>query len=133
MSLHSLLTVLLLMPASPIACTRSSTRLVETPPIQASWMTATMGLLRRAAGLEERRKVAALAQFGDPQLQAAQPRVERAIAIAVAIGRAITGALVPSGADQAIHIRLHEQLHDGLRYAAQEVAISGFGHQLGQR
>ena len=36
MSLHSLLTVLLLIPASPIACTRSSTRRVETPPIQAS-------------------------------------------------------------------------------------------------
>jgi len=24
----------------PIACTRSSTRRVDTPPIQASWMTA---------------------------------------------------------------------------------------------
>lgn len=31
------------MPASPMACTRSSTRRVETPPIQASWMTATSG------------------------------------------------------------------------------------------
>src|SRR3982751_34789 len=29
------------MPASPIACTRSSTRRVETPPTQASWITAT--------------------------------------------------------------------------------------------
>ncbi len=28
-------------PRQPIACTRSSTRRVETPPIQASWMTAT--------------------------------------------------------------------------------------------
>jgi hypothetical protein len=36
-----LLTVLLLMPSRPIACTRSSTRRVETPPIQASWITAT--------------------------------------------------------------------------------------------
>jgi hypothetical protein len=41
MSLHSLLTVLLLIPASPIACTRSSTRRVDTPLIQASWITAT--------------------------------------------------------------------------------------------
>jgi hypothetical protein len=32
MSLQSLLTLLLLMPDSPIACTRSSTRRVETPP-----------------------------------------------------------------------------------------------------
>src|SRR5215471_2812006 len=40
MSLHSLETCDLLMPDSPIACTRSSTRRVDTPPIQASWMTA---------------------------------------------------------------------------------------------
>jgi hypothetical protein len=40
---------------------------------------------------------------------------------------------MPSGADQAVHVRLHQQLHHGLRNAAQEVAISGFGHQLGQR
>jgi len=41
MSLHSLETWLFEMPLSPIACTRSSTRRVETPPIQASWMTLT--------------------------------------------------------------------------------------------
>jgi hypothetical protein len=28
-------------PASPMACTRSSTSRVETPPTQASWITAT--------------------------------------------------------------------------------------------
>ena len=39
--LHSLETGDLLMPDSPIACTRSSTRRVDTPPIQASWITAT--------------------------------------------------------------------------------------------
>ena len=41
MSLHSLETVLFEMPARPIACTSSSTRRVETPPIHASWITAT--------------------------------------------------------------------------------------------
>ena len=40
MSLHSLETCDLLIPLSPIACTRSSTRRVETPPIHASWITA---------------------------------------------------------------------------------------------
>jgi hypothetical protein len=30
---------------SPIACTRWSTRRVETPPIQASWITATKAFL----------------------------------------------------------------------------------------
>ena len=41
MSLHSFETVLFEMPARPMAWTRSSTRRVETPPIQASWITAT--------------------------------------------------------------------------------------------
>jgi hypothetical protein len=38
--LHSLEICDLLMPDSPMAGTRSSTRRVETPPIQASWITA---------------------------------------------------------------------------------------------
>jgi hypothetical protein len=41
MSLHSFETWLFEMPDSPIACTNSSTRRVETPPIQASWITVT--------------------------------------------------------------------------------------------
>ena len=91
------------------------------------------GLLGRLAWLQERREVAALPQLGDAQLQAAQARVQRPVAVAVAVSRALAGALVPPGADQAVHIRLHQQLHYGLCNAAQEVAISGFGQQLGQR
>jgi hypothetical protein len=41
MSLHSFETVLFEMPESPIARTSSSTLRVDTPPIQASWITAT--------------------------------------------------------------------------------------------
>ena len=41
MSLHNLLTEDLEIPVMPIACTNSSTRRVDTPPIQASWITAT--------------------------------------------------------------------------------------------
>ncbi len=41
MSLHSFETVLLEMPDRRMAWTSSSTRRVETPPIQASWITAT--------------------------------------------------------------------------------------------
>jgi hypothetical protein len=37
--LHSFETCDLLIPDSPIACTSSSTRRVDTPPIQASWIT----------------------------------------------------------------------------------------------
>lgn len=40
MSLHCFETVLFEMPFSPIAYTSSSTRRVETPPVQASWITA---------------------------------------------------------------------------------------------
>jgi hypothetical protein len=40
MSLQSLEAVDSKMPVSPIACTRSATRRVETPPIQVSWITA---------------------------------------------------------------------------------------------
>jgi hypothetical protein len=39
-------TALLEMPLSPIACTGSSTRRVETPPIHASWITAASAFLR---------------------------------------------------------------------------------------
>ena len=41
MSLQSLETWLFEMPDSPIAWTSPSTRRVETPPIQASWITVT--------------------------------------------------------------------------------------------
>jgi hypothetical protein len=72
------------------------------------------GLFRRLARLQERRKVAALTQFRNAQLQAAQPRVQRPLPVAVAIGRALAGALVPSSADQAIHVGFHQKLHHSL-------------------
>jgi hypothetical protein len=90
MSLHSLLTVLLLIPASPTACTRSSTRRVETPPANPGLLDHRhQNLLRRLAGLQEGREVAALPQLGDPQLQAAQPRVQCPVAIPIAICRPV--------------------------------------------
>ncbi len=92
------------------------------------------GLLRRLARLQERRKVAA------------QPRVQRPVPVAVAIGGPLGRALAPSSAqlsqresvadaarDQAVHVRFHRQLHHGLSHAAQEVVTSGFGQKLGQR
>jgi len=91
------------------------------------------GLLAGLTGLEERREVAALPQLGNAQLQTAQPRVERPLAITVAVGRAVARSLVAAGADYALHIRLHEQLHNGLGYAAQKIAVSGFGQKLGKR
>src|SRR4051812_3122432 len=91
------------------------------------------GLLRGLARLEEGREVAALAQLGYAQLQAAEACVQGPVPVAIAIGRALAGAFVPASADQPFHVGLHQQLHHGLGHRAQEVAIAGFGQQLGQR
>ena len=55
------------------------------------------------------------------------------VPVAVAVGGTVGCPLMPAGADQAFHVGLHQQLHHGLGYTAQEVAIAGFGQQLGQR
>ena len=65
------------------------------------------------------------------ELQRAQTRVERPVPVAVAPSLALSTPLVPPGADRALHVRLHQQLHHGLGDAAQEIAVSGFGQQLG--
>jgi hypothetical protein len=90
-------------------------------------------LLRGLPGLEERREVAALPQLGDPELQGPQARVQAPIPISIPIRGPVAGSLVTSGTDQPVHVGLHQQLHHGLGHAAQEVAISGFRQQLGQR
>src|SRR5215212_4304108 len=127
------------MPFRPTACTRSSTRRVETPPIQASWITATsafsltfLGSRNRGPGLEERRKVGALPQLGDTQLQGTDPGVERSIPVAVAVVEPLGRALVSPDADQALGIRLHQELQHRLRHATQEVALTGLLKELGQ-
>jgi hypothetical protein len=66
-------------------------------------------------------------------LQAAETRIKCPISIAVTVGLAITGSFVTTGTDHAFHIGLHQQLRYGLGHAAQKIAISGFGQQLGQR
>ena len=71
------------MPLSPIACTSSSTRRVDTPPIQASWITVTSAFSAVLRGSRNGGKYEPLAQLGDAQLQRAEARVEAAVAIAV--------------------------------------------------
>ena len=119
--------------SEPIACTRSSTRRVETPLIQASCMTATRAFSDVFLGFQEGREVAALAAAsgcGAAGCRAACPasgrgsRCGRWTAPAV---RSCRPAPI-----RPVHVRFHQQLHNRLRHTAQEVAISGFGHQLGQ-
>src|ERR1700733_14494561 len=138
MSLHSLETCDLPIPLRPIACTRSSTRRVETPPIHASWITRDQRLLRDLPRFQERREVAPLPQLRNAQLQRSQPRVEHpvapvCVAVAVAPGRSLPVALIASRTDQALDIGLHQQLQHRLRHGSQEIAVTGLLQQLGQR
>ena len=70
MSLHSFETWLFEMPLSPIACTSSSTRRVETPPIHASWMTVTSALSAVLRGSRNGGKYEPWRSFGMHKLRA---------------------------------------------------------------
>jgi hypothetical protein len=52
------------------------------------------------ARLKEGRAVRTLAQFGDAKLERAEARVETALAVAIAIIKPVSGAFVPTCADQ---------------------------------
>ena len=90
-------------------------------------------LLGGLARLQERRKVRALAQLGDAQLERSKPRIEAAVAITVAVIEPIACALVPTGTDQTLDIGFHQDLQHGLRHGAQEIAIAALLQQLSQR
>ena len=87
-------------------------------------------LLAGLAGLEEGREVRALTQLRDAQLERAEPRVERAGAMAVAVVEPLRRAFVPAGADHAFHVGLHQQLQHRLGDRSQEVAVVGLLQQL---
>jgi hypothetical protein len=74
-----------------------------------------------------------LAQLGDAQAQRAEPGVEAALAIAVAVVEPVARAFVPPGADQPLDIGLHQDLQHALRHGSQEIAIAALLQQLGQR
>ena len=90
-------------------------------------------LLGGLARLQEGREIRSLAQLGDAQLERAEPRVEAAVAIAVAVIEPIAGALVPPGADQPFDIGFHQNLQHRLRHGSQEIAVAALLQQLGQR
>ncbi len=66
--------------------------------------------MERVRSTEEGRKVAALPSLRDPELQAAEPGIQRAVTEAVAVVPPLAGALVRPGADQALHIGFHQRL-----------------------
>ena len=71
------------------------------------------------------RTKAALAELRDAQLRAAQPGVERALPVAVAVAPQLRRALVPPGADEAFQVGAHKELKHGLGDGAQEVGLAG--------
>ena len=90
------------------------------------------GFFAGLAGLQEGREVAALAQFGNTQVQLAQAGIQAAVAVAVAIGDTLAGAFVAACANPALDIGFHEHLHDSLRGLTEEIGITGFGQQVCQ-
>ena len=90
-------------------------------------------LLRKLPRLEKRREVAALPKLRNAKLQRAEPRVERAVPVAVAISRPLRRSFVTPGADHALHVGLHQKLHHRLRNCPQKITVSGFGQKLDQR
>lgn len=88
--------------------------------------------LGRLARLEEGREVGALAQLGDPQVERAEPGLQRPVAVAVAPGRPPGAALVPAGADHPVHLELHQPLQHQLGHLLQEIAGATLLQQLQQ-
>jgi hypothetical protein len=66
------------------------------------------------------------------QLQHAETRVERAVAVAVAPGGALAATLVAAGANQPLDLGLHQQLQHRLRHGSQKVALASLLQQFGQ-
>jgi hypothetical protein len=79
-------------------------------------------------GFQQRREVRAFAQLGDAQRDVAHPRAPRALAVAVAVGRAPLAALVPAGARLLAHLDLHEQLAHHPDRLAQEIRLQAQPH-----
>jgi hypothetical protein len=89
-------------------------------------------LLRALAGLQKRREVSALPQFGEAQLQSAEAGIEGAVAVAVAPSRALAAALVAPGPDQPLDIALHQQLQHRLGHGSQKISLAGLLQQRSQ-
>jgi len=89
-------------------------------------------LLGGAPRLQELGEVAALAQLGDLQLDAARARVPRALAVAVAAVDSLGTLLVVAGAAARFDIELHQALGHELNHLAQHVDVGSLLGKLGQ-
>ena len=65
-------------------------------------------------GNQQAREIAALPQLRYFQVQLPQSGVQKAVAVAIALGRALLGPFMANGADHAVNIALHHQLQHSL-------------------
>jgi len=117
--------------SNSMACTNASTRRGDTPPLQASWMTATGAFSEVLAGLRKAGCIVALARLRYFQVQRAQTGIESALSIPVAPRRAVC-PFVLSGADQPFAIGFHDRLRNRLGNAAKKIAAVLRGQNIGK-
>ena len=67
------------------------------------------------------------------RIQRSEPGIERAVSIAVAIGRAALIALVASSANNPLGIGFHDQQENGLGDGSQKIAFIMLGEDVGER
>jgi hypothetical protein len=97
------------------------------------WLAAPVAaMLNIAATLSLLIQIAALKPSRLSRYKRAEPRVEGAGAMAVAVVEPLWRAFMPAGADHAFHIGLHQQLQHRLGERTQEVAVVGLLQQLDQ-
>jgi hypothetical protein len=96
-------------------------------------LRAPLRALHRPARLQKAGEVRSLAQLRDAQIERAEPRLQRPVAITVAIGQSTVTAFVPSAADQGLDIGVHNDPQHRLRQCTQEIAVVGLLYRFDQR
>src|SRR5262249_43280591 len=80
-------------------------------------------LLGRAARFQKGRKITALAQLRDAQLDGPGAGLPNPVAIAVSVIDALRAALSMRGADQALDFQLHQSLRGKTDHLAQQISV----------
>ena len=132
MSSHSRLTWLFEMPLSPMACTRSSTRRVETPCTSSLLDHRRQRLLGGPAGFEKPREVRARSQLWNAKVQRSQPGLPVPIPVAIALRRALGALLTIGGAGLATDLQIHQALGGEADHLAQQIRITALLYELSQ-
>jgi hypothetical protein len=83
-------------------------------------------LLGQAARFEEARKIGALAQLRDAQLDRAGARLPIAVAIAVALSEPLRRTLAVGGAGLGANLQLHQSLGREADHLAQNIGVGVF-------